>query len=126
MTESLHFRDKNINYIEQEIQRGSMCLEIMKYIKLRSSFLRVSANSTLEGGQSRNRTVVQRAMKLLALLLIRRDIYRVHNRLLLVLTLSHFSSALIPSPKIKNPHVFTNVNEQSLRSSWSVDLLRCV
>ena len=50
--EILHFHYKSINYIEQQIQSGSVCLEIIKYIKLRSSFLSVRANSTVEGDQS--------------------------------------------------------------------------
>ena len=54
-----------VNYIEQEIQRGSTCLEIMKYIKVRSSFLSVGANSTVEGGQSRNKPLAQRVVILL-------------------------------------------------------------
>jgi len=107
--ESLHFRDKSINYIEQEIQRGSTCFEIMKYVKSRSSYLNVGANSTVEGGQSRNKPLAQRIVILLAYLLIRTDIYRVHDRLLLVLTPSHVSSALILSPKIKTKsHILTN------------------
>ena len=113
--ESLHFRDKSINYIEQKIQRGSTCLVIMKYIKLCSSFLSVRANSTVQGGQSRNKPLAQRVVMLLAYLLIRKDIYRVHKRLLLVPTSSHLSSTLIPSPKIKQkPHHLNQRHEQSL------------
>jgi len=107
--ESFHFRDKIINYIEQEIQRGST------YIKLRSSFLSVRANSTVEGGQSRNKPLAQRIMILLAYLLIRTDIYRVHH----MLTPSHVSSALIPSPKITNTAHLNQRPEQCLRSWWS-------
>jgi hypothetical protein len=98
--ESLHFHDKSMNYVEQDIRRGSTFLEIMKHFKLRSSFLNVRLNSTVEGGQSRNKPLAQRVVILLAFLLIRRDICRVQNRLLLFLTPRHVSSTLIPSPKI--------------------------